>query len=222
MLDITSAFDHVSYNKLSELLYFIRARTADTSSLTLNGSIVVPTQEARMLGVWIYRKLNTGEDETAEYLFLRCPRTRPILFVYLAVRSPLASWLYSLCNCVAYHRRLYLPPDAPLPRLPRPLRLRPRPRLGGRPGPRLGVPITTRVAAGSPPPSLSSPPPPAAATPSSTDTLSSSTATSSLCLLAGTSTTSLSPSPLQLRGAAPVPPSTFGGVRAASGICTIG
>ncbi|RCI14934.1 hypothetical protein L249_7103, partial [Ophiocordyceps polyrhachis-furcata BCC 54312] len=221
MLDITSAFDHVLYNKLrgvpqgsplslilfilyisslyrrlerqigiipirfadntniistsrtpqqSELLYFIRARTADISSLTLDGSVVVPTQEARMLG----------------------------------------------------HRRLYLPPNAPLPQPPRPLRLRLRPRLGGRPGPRLGVPVTTRVAAGSPPPSLSSPPPPAAATPSSTNTLSSSTATSSLCLLAGTSTTSLSPSPLRSRGAAPVPPSTFGGVRAASGIYTVG
>ncbi|RCI10762.1 hypothetical protein L249_5362, partial [Ophiocordyceps polyrhachis-furcata BCC 54312] len=75
--------------------------------------------------------------------------------------------------------------------------------------PRLRVPVTTGVAAGSPPPSLSSPPPPAAATPSSTNTLSSSTATSSLYLLAGTSITSLSPSLLQSRGAAPIPPSTF-------------
>ncbi|RCI10912.1 hypothetical protein L249_5399, partial [Ophiocordyceps polyrhachis-furcata BCC 54312] len=144
MLDITSAFDYVLYNKLSELLYFIRAYTADISSLTLNGSVVVPTQEARMLSAGL--------------------------------------------------------PD---------------------PSPRLGVPVTTRVAAGSPPPGLSSPPPPAATTPSSTNTLFSSTATSSLYLLAGTSITLLSPSLLQSRGAAPVPPSTFSSVRAASGIYTI-
>ncbi|RCI11057.1 hypothetical protein L249_7456, partial [Ophiocordyceps polyrhachis-furcata BCC 54312] len=35
----------------SELLYFIRAYIADISSLTLDGSIVVPTQEAYMLSV---------------------------------------------------------------------------------------------------------------------------------------------------------------------------
>ncbi|RCI15021.1 hypothetical protein L249_7069, partial [Ophiocordyceps polyrhachis-furcata BCC 54312] len=71
------------------------------------------------------------------------------------------------------------------------------------------------------------PPPPAAATPSSTNTLSSSTTTSSLCLLAGTFITSLSLSLLRSRGAdpirsAPSPPSIFSGVRAASGIYTIG
>ncbi|RCI14153.1 hypothetical protein L249_5967, partial [Ophiocordyceps polyrhachis-furcata BCC 54312] len=33
----------------SELLYFTRARIANTSILTLDGSVIVPTQEARML-----------------------------------------------------------------------------------------------------------------------------------------------------------------------------
>ncbi|RCI13743.1 hypothetical protein L249_8113, partial [Ophiocordyceps polyrhachis-furcata BCC 54312] len=36
--------------KGSELLYFIRARIANTSTLTLDGSVIVPTQKARMLG----------------------------------------------------------------------------------------------------------------------------------------------------------------------------
>ncbi|RCI07652.1 hypothetical protein L249_5913, partial [Ophiocordyceps polyrhachis-furcata BCC 54312] len=54
----------------------------------------------------------------------------------------------------------------------------------GRPGPCLGVPATTRVAARFPPPGLSSPPPLITAAPSFTTALSSSTTTSSLYLLA--------------------------------------
>ncbi|RCI10905.1 hypothetical protein L249_5394, partial [Ophiocordyceps polyrhachis-furcata BCC 54312] len=62
----------------SELLYFIRARTADTSSLTLDSSVVVPTQEARMLSTCVSAfGPNSSSDRTPGRAALILARTRP-------------------------------------------------------------------------------------------------------------------------------------------------
>ncbi|RCI14478.1 hypothetical protein L249_5975, partial [Ophiocordyceps polyrhachis-furcata BCC 54312] len=195
MLDITSAFNYVLHSKLIatlDLLGFppwltalIRSYlTGRSSRLKVDGRLSEPFDIERggsriiriLLALAAYRnRVITGAYRATPLYYVESEAFVPLLDLYLSYCSARTFQLLE-ANSIAAGIR------AACARVSR--------------RPRLGVPVATRVAAGSPPPGLSSPPPPAAATPSSTNTLSSSTTTSSLYLLAGTSITSLLPSPL--------------------------